>query len=84
MALPDAAIYQEILEGEGIHLSKAAKMLPPCREGRPTRPSTLYRWAVRGVRLPNGETLRLETTRVSGLLLTTRGALKRFPAQSAG
>ncbi len=80
---PNSPIYQEILAGEGLYLSTAAKLLPPCRAGRPTHASTLYRWAVRGVLLPNGTVVRLETTRITGRMLTTRGAIKRFLAAQA-
>jgi hypothetical protein len=42
--------------------------------------STLFRWATKGVRGPNGERVRLETTRLGGSLITSVAALNRFAA----
>jgi hypothetical protein len=54
-------------------LSQAARLRPPGRAGRPTHPSTPYRWATRGVR---GH--RLEVIRLGGVTYTSREALQRF------
>jgi hypothetical protein len=54
-------------------LSQAARLRPPGRAGRPTHPSTPYRWATRGIR---GH--RLEVVRLGGVTYTSREALQRF------
>jgi hypothetical protein len=56
-----------------ITLSQAARLRPPGRAGRPTHPSTPYRWATRGIR---GH--RLEIIRLGGVAYTSREALQRF------
>lgn len=47
---------------------------------RPTHPSTVARWATRGVPGPDGSWIRLEAIRVHGRLMTSRPALVRFIA----
>jgi hypothetical protein len=54
-------------------LSQAARLRPPSRGGRPTHPSTLYRWISRGLR---GH--KLEGIRLGGTTYTSREALQRF------
>jgi Protein of unknown function (DUF1580) len=56
-----------------LRLPDAARRLPPGRDGNPTHPSTIYRWAKTGLR---GTTL--ETIRVGGVLCTSLEALQRF------
>ncbi len=73
-APPAAAELVERLTVEGlISMKDAAKLY-----GRTTHKSTPTRHAVKGVRLPNGEVLRLEAIRVSGALVTSRAAVLRF------
>lgn len=55
-----------------VPLSKAAGWVPPTR-GRRVHPSTLWRWAERGVRGVN-----LEVVRVGGTVMTSQDALTRF------
>ena len=64
---------------EILPLAEAARRLPRLRAGRPTHPSTLWRWASRGVR-----GVRLETVRVGGTTATSTEALKRFCAALNG
>jgi hypothetical protein len=59
-----------------ITLRQAARLLPRRRAGRPAHVSTLYRWALRGLR---GVTL--ETIQIGGTLCTSREALQRFFAR---
>lgn len=54
-------------------LSQAAKTLPHRRGGRPTHPSTLFRWATDGLR-----GVKLEVVQVGGTKCTSREALARF------
>ncbi|TAJ16610.1 MAG: DUF1580 domain-containing protein [Planctomycetota bacterium] len=56
-----------------LSLTEAARRLPCRRAGRPTHPSTLRRWAVRGLR-----GVQLETLAVGGSLCTSLEALQRF------
>ncbi len=56
-----------------IRLARAGRHLPPGPDGRPTAPSTLARWATRGVR---GH--RLAVIHVGGRVYTSLEALQRF------
>lgn len=56
-----------------ITLAQAARLRPGSRRGRPTHPSTVYRWAVRGIR-----GVRLEIIRIGGMTYTSVEALQRF------
>lgn len=58
-----------------ILLSAAARRLPCLRAGRPVNPSTLWRWATKGVR-----GVRLETIRIGATTATSVEALERFIA----
>lgn len=56
-----------------LSLTEGTRLLPRRRRGRKPCPSTLYRWAKRGLR-----GVRLETVRVGGTLCTSVEALHRF------
>lgn len=56
-----------------IPLAPAARHLPPLRSNRPVSPSTLWRWAKRGLR-----GVCLEIIHVGGTVCTSREALQRF------
>ena len=58
--------------------AEAARRLPPLRKGRPVSPTTVWRWATRGVRSRSGVTVRLETLKVGGTCCTSDEALARF------
>lgn len=60
-------------------LSRAARRLPHLRNDRPVSPSTLWRWANKGV---GG--VRLETVRCGGVTVTSEDALRRFFAALSG
>jgi Protein of unknown function (DUF1580) len=80
-----ADLAAEILAGAGLSMAEAAAKIPSFRAGRPTAPTTIARWAADGVRLPDGRTLRLESTRIGGRVVTTVPALIRFiTAQEPG
>src|SRR4051794_22312667 len=79
-AVPPSAsdVTREILEGSGLSMSQAARRFPSYRQDRPVNASTIWRWIVDGVRLPDGSRVRLEAVRVSGRWLTSVQALARF------
>jgi hypothetical protein len=54
-------------------MAQATRLRPLGRLGRPTHPSTIYRWISRGVR-----GIRLESIRLGGTTYTSREALQRF------
>lgn len=56
-----------------VSFAEACGRLPKRRAGRPSHPSTLYRWASSGLR-----GIRLETIQVGGTLCTSIEALQRF------
>ncbi len=58
-------------------LAEWARRLPPLRRGRPVHVSTLWRWAMRGLR-----GIRLETVLVGGARVTSADALRRFFANT--
>jgi hypothetical protein len=60
-------------------LSQTAKAFGPGpREGRPTSPSTVYRWIVKGVKVPGGGRVRLQAQRVGGSWMVTTEAIDEF------
>ncbi len=63
----------DLLAEELITLTEAARMLPKRRQGRPTHPGTLLRWATTGLR-----GARLEVVQVGATKCTSRQALWRF------
>jgi hypothetical protein len=69
-----------VLTEGAIGAAAAARLLGTFRGGRSTHPSTVTRWMLSGVRLPDGRTLRLEHIRVANRLMTSRPALIRFLA----
>lgn len=84
-AAPDCpAVARELLDGLGVSFSQAARLIPPGRGGRPTSPSTLWRWARTGCRGADGQTVRLEVARMGCRWLTSRPALERFLARLNG
>ncbi len=54
-------------------LAQAARIRPPGRRGRPTHPSTVYRWIAQGLK-----SHKLEAIRLGGTLYTSAEALQRF------
>jgi hypothetical protein len=53
--------------------AQAAGLRPLGRRGRPTHPSTIYRWMKDGVR-----GVRLESVRLGGCTYTSREAIQQF------
>jgi hypothetical protein len=74
------SVLSEIVAGQGIALSAAARRLPPTRQGRPVATTTLWRWACHGARSPDGRLVKLEIARAGCRWLTSESALLRFLA----
>jgi hypothetical protein len=70
------------LLGEGaIPMAAASRVIGESFKGnRRTHPSTLMRWIVKGILLPNGDRLKLEGFRLNGRYMTSRAAVVRFIA----
>ena len=68
----------DLLSEQVVTLCEAAKRLPRLRKNRPVHVSTLWRWALRGLR-----GVRLETTMIGGVRVTSTEALQRFFARLA-
>jgi hypothetical protein len=73
----------DISTGQLISLSQAARVRPHGRLGRPTHPSTVYRWISRGGHGVGG-VVKLEGVRIGGSLYTSREALQRFAEMLTG
>ncbi len=71
-------LSEEIAQGHGKALSQATKLFPSSRRGRPVTLSCVLRWALDGVRGPDGERIRLEAARLAGRWITTPQAIARF------
>jgi hypothetical protein len=76
-----STIITEILSGDALTLSAAARKLPPHR-GKGVAPSTIWRWHRQGVRTPDGRRVHLELARVGNKWLVSAAALARFIAIS--
>jgi hypothetical protein len=77
---PVSLLLAEITGGQGLSLTQAARRFPPHRRNRPVCASTIWRWVHDGVRVPDGQVVRLEAARVCGRWLTSEPALQRFIA----
>jgi hypothetical protein len=75
------SVSTEILAGAGLSISQASRRFPPYRENKPIAPSTVFRWMLNGVRLPDGSRVRLEAVRLGGRWLTSAPAIERFIAR---
>jgi hypothetical protein len=70
----------DITTEETLSFTNASKILPPGRNGARPQLSTLIRWALDGVRGPDGRLVRLEAVRLGRKWVTSRQALQRFVA----
>jgi hypothetical protein len=68
----------DLTKEAAIPLAAACPLLPPGRNGRRVHFSTLWRWALKGVKSPTGEIVKLETLRLGSRLVTSREAVQRF------
>src|SRR5262245_55514838 len=71
-------VIAEVLAGDAISLAEAARLVPAFRLGKPTNAATIWRWSAKGVRLPSGQVVKLESCRCGGRQVTSRAALARF------
>jgi len=76
-------VIAEIAAGDGISCAQAAKRIPSYRAGRPCNPSTIFRWAACGIKLPDGRKIHLEAARLNGRWITTQAAIERFLSAQA-
>src|SRR4051812_3681693 len=58
-------------------LAAVPERLPPGRSGKPLSFSAVWRWALKGIKTPQG-IIKLETVKLGGRLLTSEQALQRF------
>lgn len=63
-----------ILTETTLTITEAAKTGFP----RPVHKATIWRWILKGCRLPNKERLRLEAVRIGSQYVTSREAISRF------
>ena len=73
-----APVIAEILNGDALGMSAAARLIPAHRGHGRANPSTPWRWITEGAKAPDGRIVRLEAGRVAGRWLTSRAALGRF------
>jgi hypothetical protein len=71
-------LLEEIEEGQGETLVRAARRIPRTRQDRPVTLSCLLRWITTGVIAYDGQRVRLEAARLAGKWITTPGAILRF------
>src|SRR5262245_57336026 len=75
---PPVTPPSKILNETVIGFAAAGRKYPGQRSNRFIDPSTVFRWARSGVRLPGGRRLKLECVRLGGRWLTSLEALQRF------
>jgi Protein of unknown function (DUF1580) len=68
----------DLVNEQRIGLREGTKFYPSFREGRPTHISTLVRHITKGIRLANGNVVRLEGARLGGRWITSVEAVQRF------
>lgn len=73
-------LIERILAEGAIGCAEAARVFATVRNGRPCHPSTVNRYCLKGVPLPDGSIVKLEHFRAAKRLLTSRAALVRFLA----
>jgi hypothetical protein len=71
---------QQILSEDPLGLSALAKRIRSNRRQGSVTPQALWRWAVRGIQMPDGQLVRLEVIRLAGRYLTSWAAFERFVA----
>ena len=71
-------LTEMILDEGAVGLSELARLVGRFRGGRQTSPSTLTRWILEGVRLPDGKVLKLEAVRIHSRWMSSRPRLIEF------
>jgi hypothetical protein len=69
-----------ILREQVLRLADVGQRLPPGRNNKRLSLGAALRWVLEGVRLPDGDRVRLEAVRVGGKWVTSVEALERFAA----
>jgi hypothetical protein len=73
-------VLSEIIAGDALGLSAAARIFPAHRgEGRASS-STVWRWINTGTRTSNGRVVKLEAARIGTRWLTSKAAISRYMA----
>src|SRR5262245_48742030 len=67
-----------LLDEDLIGLAQLAASIKSHRRHGSLAIQACWRWATKGVKLPNGTVVKLETVRLAGRYLTSREAYKRF------
>lgn len=75
---PTPTVIAEILAGEGMTLSDAARLCPASRGQGRVSPTTLLRWVTDGAPRHDGTLVRLEAARYGRRWLVSRSSLARF------
>lgn len=83
MSTPTPTLAEEVLGGLALGPAEVARLVPGRRNGKPTSPSTVWRWFTTGVRV-NGRIVKLESIQLGRNRLTSRSALLRFLARQQG
>jgi hypothetical protein len=78
VATASETLVERIVREGPISMAAASRFYGEARPGVPTHRATPSRHALRGIRLPDGSTLKLEAIRVNGALRTSRAAVIRF------
>lgn len=78
MADSTPSVLAEIIAGDALGLSAAARSLPAHRGDGPAAPSTIWRWILRGNRTIDGRVVKLEAARLGSRWLTSKAAITRF------
>lgn len=77
MREPVPQVLLEIRDGHALGMADAAHLVPGTKGGT-ANASTIFRWCSDGVRLRNGQRLKLESVRVGKRVMTSGPALERF------
>ena len=61
-----------------VSLKEATRLLPKSPRNKKLNVSTIYRWALGGLRSKDGIVVRLESVKIGGTTCTSQEALQRF------
>lgn len=78
MSTSTPQIITEIVNGDALGMSAAARLISGRRGGSRACPSTIWRWMNEGSRSAEGQIVKLEAARVGGHWFTSKAALTRF------
>jgi hypothetical protein len=68
----------DVFSEKVVSLTEATRLLPKSPKNKKLHVSTLYRWAIGGLRSKDGMIVCLETVKVGGTTCTSQEALQRF------